>query len=1516
MNKSFPLRVLLGSMLIPGMSQVSDNAFSELPAGKSHYLNGTANDRGGDLGSGQSVIGNLSVRPDQPALSGSESFAGGKGTTGDPYQVKTAIQLNEIRRYPGAYFIQTADIDLGEAPWNSGRGWAPLCSHPDSSFTGGFNGNGYKVRNLMINLPDSGNVGLFGKAVSADFMKITLENAVVKGKEYVGALAGLVIGGSHSQLNVTGSVTGLAYTGGLFGMVSGVTVTESVSGAKVSGCRITGGLAGWGKASGCKATGKVTGLTAGNDESSNIGGLLGQGYALNCEASGEVTGGSGIGGLIGMGSAQGCHATGNVTATGDYVGGLIGDLYAFDDNTGDGKEYLPGEAALPDTVKLKKTATSEAGKQVVITLEDGTRVLIPAFPASLQINLEKGDFDIPAEEVFADGSNFRTTGSMRHLVIRGNSDTLLIKPVVTIPAGDAGTIDVETINAVRIGSLYKNGEILENQTAFLPVTLDANGNFIFVDTFFPEGIIPESKKSASVSGGANYESGTGNEKDETYWVGDARYFLMSFDQCLNWRKRPVLERMIPDPTAFASGFRRPISTLSPSERKKLLQQPVCNVVFLVHGHNEEEKVGYVNKLVPSPWEFNYKRLVWEILYEEVSKNRNKDLPSGCTAFYEFIAPTYRPVYSPVLSKKTGVTYKTLGEDMGDLINREMNDNAQFKAMIDAGMPFNVFFLAHSQGGLSMRAGLRFVGTEVLKRIKLAATWGSPHLGAGLTSLRYALVAGHDLIIDGVRLPVAYIGQTNVYQSGVNGLAIDAPGTRDLRWDSSEKEMMRLEEIFTLDYETPAEVIDYEPPHGKMIYNENLRLFNEEEEKFTSQFLKDKYFFYEGQTSKIAPIEFGWDMRRLRKTYYFASASTGIEKGAFLNTLAMKPSWNKGDGAVPWNSARAGSIWPAGNIRYRSVGDVDHEEFYGSELPLRNDNTIAIGRTILGYTFEDMEMKTEPKSCPKLETESKERNDSLLITGKLVFPLYSKSNGGDDLPGKRMLSMEALRDNQVAVPALKFTFKEDGTFEGRGKKAEIPDDTLFVVATLKDGSLIAGKLERKIENMVHNKTRNLWYSAIQKAISEANTNDSILVYPGIYEEYLQINKNIYLLSKSGPEVTILDGKMSGTGLGIINASPHIKGFTIRRYWNGAIISQSSGTSTIKPVIENNRIINNDGKGIYIQWGKAAPQILKNIISSNKYYGIDFDKYYLEMGDAPALISGNTIADQNRGIRVDGDIHVEITGNTFSGNDYGIEMLGKSSATIFKDTIRSNISDGIRLYLVTDSTVISYCHFENNPFGVHGQSDARHTIKANTFTGNETAIYMSNNSGTTAESVITDNLVTNGSGTGISTRNSKITLKGNMVVNNKGGGLIAGGCSGEISGNTISGNSSDNGAGICLNYEKEGALTIRQNTISDNKATYDGGGIYIGTVNSTKIEGNKINRNFAGQKGGGISGTANGWVRTADVTVSGKTQTVLRHVPCFTETTNTYSDNSQGNKSGSWGPGVDKWCDDAGFNVYIH
>lgn len=117
-------------------------------------------------------------------------FGGGAGTIESPFLIEDAADLNAVRFAPSANYKLAVSINLGVAPYNSGRGWMPI-----KDFTGTFNGNGKKIFNLYINRPEKEYCGLFEKVIQPDngalqFFDLCIENARVAGKQNVGLIAG------------------------------------------------------------------------------------------------------------------------------------------------------------------------------------------------------------------------------------------------------------------------------------------------------------------------------------------------------------------------------------------------------------------------------------------------------------------------------------------------------------------------------------------------------------------------------------------------------------------------------------------------------------------------------------------------------------------------------------------------------------------------------------------------------------------------------------------------------------------------------------------------------------------------------------------------------------------------------------------------------------------------------------------------------------------------------------------------------------------------------------------------------------------------------------------------------------------------------------------------------------------------------------------------------------------------------------------------------------------------------
>jgi hypothetical protein len=230
-----------------------------------------------------------------------QMFAGGIGTETDPFLISLPEHLNNVRYALKEYkiskfFLQTADIDLNDSPWNEDEGWEPI-----DNFTGTYDGNGFKISNLFIYRPLSNKIGLFS---DGGYLKnITLENAIVTGNDYVGSLLGY-----DSSLD------------------------KIISSAKVNGVNYIGGVAGYNNSfiSNCSFFGEIRG----NDY---IGGISGMsaGKILNSSSNCEIIGNNYLGGLVGSMQIinmistplviEKSYAEGTITGA-QYIGGIIGKI--------------------------------------------------------------------------------------------------------------------------------------------------------------------------------------------------------------------------------------------------------------------------------------------------------------------------------------------------------------------------------------------------------------------------------------------------------------------------------------------------------------------------------------------------------------------------------------------------------------------------------------------------------------------------------------------------------------------------------------------------------------------------------------------------------------------------------------------------------------------------------------------------------------------------------------------------------------------------------------------------------------------------------------------------------------------------------------------------------------------------------------------------------------------------------------------------------------------------------------
>lgn len=273
----------------------------------------------------------------------------------------------ELKRYLGGGNVDslkqnyrlTADIDL------QGTDFEPIGTR-EKPFTGKFDGQNFRIKNLQINKgkEDKG-IGFFGALNGAEVKNLTIENADVTGGSVIGVLAGesqadieggvfTLIGNCHvsGRLRATGeNFIKQTDAGGLIGINQGgynkdtqnmaysvvdrssanVEVIGDLNGEDKGIAGHIGGLVGWNKGNikGSSANGSVEG---GNTTGGFVGSNWGQ--VFDSKATGDVKGHFTVGGFVGTSNdgslIKDSYSTGNVTAvskdSSENIGGFAGSI--------------------------------------------------------------------------------------------------------------------------------------------------------------------------------------------------------------------------------------------------------------------------------------------------------------------------------------------------------------------------------------------------------------------------------------------------------------------------------------------------------------------------------------------------------------------------------------------------------------------------------------------------------------------------------------------------------------------------------------------------------------------------------------------------------------------------------------------------------------------------------------------------------------------------------------------------------------------------------------------------------------------------------------------------------------------------------------------------------------------------------------------------------------------------------------------------------------------------------------
>jgi len=275
----------------------------------------------------------------------------GDGSPENPYQISEPNHLMSIGSNADLldkHFILTNDI-IFDPNNNPTHVFSKAVIAADASFSGVFDGNGYRICNIVIDTHGVGNdcLGLFAYINDkAKIRNLGIENIKISAEpqdsESIGGLCGGAFDVDIDRCYVTGNIIGATNIGGLIGSVStlGARVTNCHTVVSLTGSSYVGGLTGRqysGSIRNCYTAVEI--LTVGG-LSSYIGGLCGWTSACSISDShaiaaiSENSGSSAfcLGGLVGKimhASIRNCYSNVHISVMpySHSIGGLVGTNY-------------------------------------------------------------------------------------------------------------------------------------------------------------------------------------------------------------------------------------------------------------------------------------------------------------------------------------------------------------------------------------------------------------------------------------------------------------------------------------------------------------------------------------------------------------------------------------------------------------------------------------------------------------------------------------------------------------------------------------------------------------------------------------------------------------------------------------------------------------------------------------------------------------------------------------------------------------------------------------------------------------------------------------------------------------------------------------------------------------------------------------------------------------------------------------------------------------------------------------
>jgi filamentous hemagglutinin family protein len=429
---------------------------------------------------------------------------GGNGSGANPYVITDVYGLQGIASLTMSNsYALGGDIDAsGTSTWNTSgvaSGFVPIGEA--SAFTGAFDGRGFTINGLYINLPSTAAVGLFATIDSAVIANVGVTNANVTGEQYIGALVG------HSTVDSlvdssfsSGTVSGLSWAGGLVGFNDNTSlVNNSQSSATVTSSFVAGGLVGenyYGAVQFSSSSGSASGNSfAGGLVGGNFGTITNSYSTATVNSSGGYAGG--LSATIESGSIADSYSTGVVTGAtpGGLVGGLINgpatDSFWDEDTSGitatngagtpEPNSFFTNPANFPASWNFTTVWQAPTGEATFPTLANNPVATTPVIPPGNPGNSSTPDTTPPTILAALNAFDAYTANGVPDLVNLDFGMPDLGSGLVSVdnPDGDGGAINDGSDPDKKSSNIASGSSTSSAPTPSRVITADSGINSIF-----------------------------------------------------------------------------------------------------------------------------------------------------------------------------------------------------------------------------------------------------------------------------------------------------------------------------------------------------------------------------------------------------------------------------------------------------------------------------------------------------------------------------------------------------------------------------------------------------------------------------------------------------------------------------------------------------------------------------------------------------------------------------------------------------------------------------------------------------------------------------------------------------------------------------------------------------------------------------------------------------------------------------------------------------------------------------